>query len=72
MPRWSTQVFSSPGYAEMQNDGNFVVYASDGSPRWASGTHGALNARLVVHDDGNVAIYNASGAQIWATHTGGS
>jgi hypothetical protein len=72
VPRWSTQVFSSPGYAEMQNDGNFVVYASDGSPRWASGTHGALNARLVVHDDGNVAIYNTSSAQIWATHTGGS
>ena len=71
VPRWSTQVFSSPGYAEMQNDGNFVVYASDGTPRWASGT-AALNARLVVHTDGNVAIYTASNLQLWATHTGGS
>lgn len=71
VPRWSTQVFSSPGYAEMQNDGNFVVYASDGTPRWASGT-GAINARLVVHGDGNVAIYNTSNVQLWATHTGGS
>jgi hypothetical protein len=64
-------VFSSPGYAEMQNDGNFVVYASDGTPRWASGTT-ALNARLVVHNDGNVAIYSASNLQMWTTHTGGS
>jgi hypothetical protein len=70
--RWSTQVFSSPGYAEMQVDGNFVVYASNGVPVWASGTSGVLNARLVVHNDGNVVIYSSSNVSVWATGTGGS
>jgi len=72
VPRWSTQVFSSPGYAEMQNDGNFVVYASNGVPVWASGTSGLLNARLVVHNDGNVVIYTSSNVSAWSTGTGGS
>jgi len=72
VPRWSTQVFSSPGYAEMQVDGNFVVYASNGVPVWASGTSGLLNARLVVHNDGNVVIYTSSNVSAWSTGTGGS
>jgi hypothetical protein len=70
--RWSTQAFSSPGYAEMQVDGNFVVYASSGVPVWASGTSGVLNARLVVHNDGNVVIYSGSNISVWSTGTGGS
>lgn len=70
--RWSTQIFSSPGYAEMQVDGNFVVYASDGVPIWASGTSGMLNARLVVHNDGNVVIYSSINTSVWSTGTGGS
>ena len=70
--RWSTQAFSSPGYAEMQVDGNFVVYASSGVPIWATGTSGVLNARLVVHNDGNVVIYSASNIGVWSTGTGGS
>ncbi len=70
VPRWSTQTFSSPGYAEMQRDGNFVVYASNGTPLWASQS-GAMNARLVVHNDGNVAIYS-NNIELWSTRTGGS
>lgn len=70
--RWSTQIFSSPGYAEMQVDGNFVVYASNGVPVWASGTSGVLNARLVVHNDGNIVIYSTSNVAVWASGTGGS
>lgn len=70
--RWSTQAFSSPGYAEMQVDGNFVVYASNGTPIWASGTSGARNATLVVQNDGQVDIRTPQGLVIWATGTGGS
>ena len=70
--RWSTQVFSSPGYAEMQVDGNFVVYASNGTPVWASGTSGARGATLVVHDDGQVDIKSSQGIVLWQTGTGGS
>jgi pimeloyl-ACP methyl ester carboxylesterase len=70
--RWSTQAFSSPGYAEMQVDGNFVVYARDGTPVWASGTSGARGATLSVHDDGQVDIRTPQGLVVWATGTGGS
>jgi pimeloyl-ACP methyl ester carboxylesterase len=70
--RWSTQVFSSPGYAEMQVDGNFVVYASNGTPVWASGTSGARGASLVVHSDGQVDIRTSQGIVLWQTGTGGS
>jgi hypothetical protein len=56
----------------MQNDGNFVVYASNGSPIWASHTSGANGARLVVHNDGNVAIYTPANLRVWSTGTGGT
>jgi len=72
VPRWSTQAFSSPGYAEMQVDGNFVAYASNGTPIWASGTSGARGATLVVHNDGQVDIRTPEGLVIWQTGTGGS
>ena len=72
VPRWSTQAFSSPGYVEMQVDGNFVVYASNGTPVWASGTSGARDARLVVHNDGEVNIRTSQGIVVWQTGTGGS
>jgi hypothetical protein len=72
VPRWSTQAFSSPGYAEMQVDGNFVVYASNGTPIWASGTAGSRDATLVVHNDGQVDIRTPQGLVIWQTGTGGS
>ncbi len=70
--RWSTQVFSSPGYAEMQVDGNFVVYASNGTAVWASGTSGARGATLVVHNDGQVDIRTPPGLVVWQSGTGGS
>jgi len=70
--RWSTQVFSSPGYVEMQVDGNFVVYAANGTPVWASGTSGARGAVLVVHNDGEVDIRTSQGLVVWQTGTGGS
>jgi hypothetical protein len=56
----------------MQTDGNFVVYASNGTPIWASQTSGAHGARLVVHNDGNVAIYTSGQVMVWSTGTGGT
>jgi hypothetical protein len=56
----------------MQNDGNFVVYASSGIPLCASNTSGSLNSRLVVHNDGNVVIYTSNNLVRWSTGTGGS
>ena len=56
--------------AVMQADGNFVVYAADGSPLWASGTWGYPGAYLAVQDDGNAVVYTADGVPVWATNTG--
>jgi hypothetical protein len=56
----------------MQADGNFVVYASNGTPLWASHTSWARGARLVVHNDGNVVIYTSTNTVAWSTGTGGT
>ena len=40
-PIWSTGTAHHSGdYAVMQDDSNFVIYASPGKPLWASGTSG--------------------------------
>jgi len=54
--------------AIMHPDGNFVLYAEDGSPVWASGTPGHPGAFVTVQNDGNMVIYQ-SGKPIWATNT---
>jgi hypothetical protein len=53
--------------AEVQKDGNFVLYTSD-KPVWHTNTKGRKNVRLVVQDDGNLVLYAANGAA-WSTHT---
>lgn len=55
--------------AEMQGDGNLVVYGPDRRVQWSSRTNGG-DARLVMQDDGNLVIYNGSRA-IWASRTNG-
>lgn len=55
------------GYAEMQVDGNLVVYDSAGTPRWASNTY-SPGATLVVHDQGYAAIVDPSGSTVWWTN----
>jgi hypothetical protein len=58
----------APGRTVMQNDGNLVVYAANGSLVWSSGTGGSGH-HLDVQDDGNVVIYRADGSSAWATST---
>ncbi|MDI1450403.1 matrixin family metalloprotease [Polyangium sp. 6x1] len=55
----------------MQEDGNLVIYKSDGHPVWASGTAGTSNryANLAVQNDGNVVIYRSGGGVAWASNT---
>ncbi|TDX79004.1 D-mannose binding lectin [Rathayibacter sp. PhB151] len=56
--------------AEMQTDGNFVVYSS-GRPQWASGTFGDGNS-LIMQGDGNAVVHDAGGAPLWSSETAGS
>jgi hypothetical protein len=55
----------------MQEDGNLVIYKSNGNPVWASGTAGTSNryANLAVQNDGNVVIYRSGGGVAWASNT---
>jgi hypothetical protein len=66
---WAAGTWMRGDCAVFQEDGNFVVYDSSGSPVWASGTW-RQGAYLAIQDDGNVVIYNANNRPVWATNTG--
>jgi hypothetical protein len=56
-------------YAEMQTDGNLVVYDYPRRPVWWSDTTGkARGGTLVIQDDGNAVIYRGNQAP-WSTGT---
>lgn len=69
-PLWASDtVGQAPGFATMQDDGNVVVYRSDGVPIWATDTAGMPGAELRVQDDGNLVLYDAGNASMWAVPT---
>lgn len=56
------------------DDGNLVVYSSDGSVLWASGTDGSGGDLVSMQDDGNLVVYNvgnsaADAEAVWASDT---
>lgn len=51
-----------------QRDGNLVLYKSDRTVLWATGTRADI---LAVQDDGNVVLYE-DGRPVWATNTDGN
>ncbi|WP_329584369.1 trypsin-like serine protease [Kitasatospora sp. NBC_01250] len=77
---WSTKTAGHPGaWAQMQTDGNLVVYAPDGNPAagtgalWASATYPNSGAYLRLQDDGNLVLYRKSdGAALWSSGTPGN
>ena len=68
---WSTGTGGTANVADMQMDGNFVVYNSAGSPLWNSSTAGNPASYLALQSDGNLVLYDASSAPIWASNTAG-
>jgi hypothetical protein len=59
----------------MQTDGNLVLYQSDGSVVWTTGTSGqdcsASQCVAIFQFDGNFVVYNGSTA-LWTSGTGGN
>ncbi len=53
--------------AEVQADGNFVLYTSD-KPVWATDTKGKKDVKLVLQHDRNLVLYAADGAA-WSSKT---
>lgn len=71
-PIWASGTAGSKGYsAEMQGDGNFVLYDYKGAPLFWTGTNGHAGAWLGVQGDGNLVVYGANNTALWASHTNG-
>ena len=67
-PRWATDTVGAPTYLfSMEPGGNLVLYKSDGSSFWNSGTGRYPGAYLVVSDNGTAAIIGLAGDAIWRT-----
>lgn len=66
--KWRTWA-SGGTLAEMEEDGNFVLYNNDGRKIWQSYTKGNDDSRLIMQNDGNLVIYTPSGQPIWASNT---
>lgn len=66
---WATQTHDQGvERAVLQDDGNFVLYKSDGAA-WATETNGQAAERLVVQADRNVVLYGSDGSALWASGT---
>jgi hypothetical protein len=72
-PIWASGTNGKGGVrADMQPDGNFVVYNAQHQPLWASGTDRHPGAFLAMQDDGNAVVYPSLGLQsLWASGTNG-
>jgi hypothetical protein len=57
----------SDGFAQMQSDGNFVLYTGSDVARWATNTSGyGSSAFLNLQDDGNLVVYYDTNVPIWS------
>lgn len=53
--------------ADVQADGNFVLYKENNEPVWASETSGNTNVRLTLQDDRNLVLYSGDNKPLWAS-----
>jgi predicted alpha-1,2-mannosidase len=75
-PIWATGTWNLPANrrptrADLQLDGNFVLYNDANQAAWATGSSGAgrVNPYLEVQDDGNLVIYHNGTTPLWASGT---
>lgn len=62
---WNSKTQGNPGaFAQLQGDGNFVIYSSSNKPLWHTNTRDITTIR--IQDDGNFVGYSASGASWWS------
>ncbi|MFM0178394.1 hypothetical protein PQR52_07995 [Paraburkholderia aspalathi] len=67
-PIWASGEGHNPGFAVMQEDGNFVVYDNANRPYFETSTF-AINSLIVMQDDGNLVIYQQQLSAKWASDT---
>lgn len=67
---WVSPGLSQPGgRAEMQGDGNFVLYNTLGQPYFDTGSWGHPGCFIVMQDDGNLVVYDPANNPLWASNT---
>jgi hypothetical protein len=67
---WASNTYLSPAVqADMQSDGNLVVYSADGTAIWATDTWTEGRSFLYLQNDGNLVIYRERGGSTWASNT---
>lgn len=72
---WTNQYLQSANgnySAHLEQDGNFVVYAKDGSKRWSTNSSSSdsfTDYRLSIQTDGNLVIYGLNNSVKWASNT---
>jgi hypothetical protein len=59
---------NSSSCANMQTDGNFVLYNNCSNPVWHTSTSGNPGAFLNAQDDGNMVVYSSSSTVLWALY----
>jgi hypothetical protein len=57
----------SSGFAQMQSDGNFVLYTGGSSSVWATNTNGHTTGPfLSLQTDGNLIVYYNTNVALWS------
>lgn len=70
-PYWTTNTGGRGGtHAEMQPDGNFVLYTAANVPVWDTHSYGHGGAYLAMQDDGNLVVQYGTNA-VWSSETWG-
>ncbi|SAK50600.1 lipase/acylhydrolase [Caballeronia hypogeia] len=68
VPSWSSQIAGTPGVeVRMQEDGNLVMYDSNGAMVWQTKTAGNPGAYAMIQTDGHLVIYSANGTALWSS-----
>ena len=55
----------------VQSDGNVVLYDTNGTPHWATNTHGTAGSSLVLKADGRLSVQTNQGQEIWGVSVSG-
>lgn len=67
-PFWSSGTFRGGSVAQLQDDGNFVIYAPGHVAIWSTNTRNRGNI-LTVQDDANVVLRAPGNVPVWATNS---
>lgn len=67
------QIVSENGLLKlvMQGDGNLVLYAPGGQPRWHTNTYGNPGAWMQFNSDGNLVVYGPGAVPLWNSFADG-